>query len=242
MNLIRKLLGEFYATVIFTFTVFGSSNDPILVALAFWAGIQGTGFINPFHFNPLVQLSSVVHKRITHFLTEKDKHYLFYSIPTQMLGALVGALFAWWIYEPTFYFQPGSAYSVPQYFFAELIFSSHLILICIGVGQWSESRLIGLFAICGGITSGILTVGRISGACFNPTVCFMINFVHAMKTDGSEGLEYLWLYFVAPFVGAIVAIVLGIIIHPKPEEKKHVRVPTSNTDELDHGDSPHAKH
>ena len=239
MNLFRKLAGEFYATALFTFVVYATSNEAILVGFAFWACVQGTGYIIPFHLNPMVQLSSYVHKRLTHYLTQKDKHYLLCSISTQMIGSLVGALFAWWIYEPVFYFKPGAGYTASQYYFAEMIFSSQLVLICIALGQWSESRLIGLFAISGAITTGILTVGKISGACFNPTVCFMINFVHAMKSDTDEGLEYLWLYIVGPFFGAIVGTIIGIILHPKHEEKKRVQISnTVPTEEAAHLDSP----
>ena len=230
MNLTRKLIAEFYAAALFCFTVFCTGNDAILVGCAFWMGIQGTGYINPFHYNPLVQIASFLHKRITHYLTEKDKHYLMLSIPTQILGSLVGALFSWWIYEPNFYFKPNIDFTVSQYFIAEAIYSSHIVLICLGVGQWSESKLIGLFAISGGITAGILTVGKLSGACFNPTTCVIINFVHAMRTHSSEPLDHLWLYILAPLAGAVVALFLGIIIHPKPEEKKHLHKPISSED------------
>ena len=188
--------------------------------------IQGTGFINPFHFNPMVMISSIFHKRISHYLTEKDRLYLLYSIPVQIVGSIVGAFFALWIYDSNFYFEPGAEYNGAQSFFAELIFSSHLVLISIAVGQWAESRLIGLFAISGGITAGIFTVGKISGACFNPTVCFIINFVHSVKTGSSESLTNLWLYIFAPLVGAAIATILGVIIHPKPEEKKHQETTT----------------
>ena len=191
MNLIRKLIAEFYAVALFSFTVFCTGNNAILVGFAFWMGIQGTGFINPFHYNPMVQIASLFHKRLTHYLNEKDKLYLLLSIPIQIIGSLVGCLFGWWIYESNFYFKPNSDFTISQYFIAEAIYSSHIVLICLGVGQWSESKLIGLFAISGGITAGIYTVGKLSGACFNPTVCFVVNFVHAMKSNSSEGLEHL---------------------------------------------------
>ena len=182
--------------------------------------IQGTGYINPLHLNYLVQLSSFLHKMVTHHLTDKDKYYLLYSIPVQIIGSLVGALFSWWIYDSDFYFQPNSNYTIGQYFMAEVIFSSHIVLICIAIGQWAESRLIGLFAISGGITTGILTVGKLSGACLNPTSCIVINFVQAMRSINSKSLDHLWLYVFAPIIGAIIALILGVIIHPKPEKKK----------------------
>ena len=94
MNLIRKLIGEFYACALFTFVVSSTSNDAIVVGLGYWMCIQGTGFINPFHFNPMVMISSIFHKRISHYLTEKDRLYLLYSIPVQIVGSIVGAFFA----------------------------------------------------------------------------------------------------------------------------------------------------
>jgi glycerol uptake facilitator-like aquaporin len=234
MNLTRKLLAEFYASAFYSFVVFGTENNAVLVGFVFWSGVQGTGFISPFHFNSLAQISSFFHKRITHYLALKDKNYLIRSIPVQILGNFIGALFAWWIYDNNFYFKPNTEYNVGQYFFAEAIFTSQIVLIALALGQWSESKLIGLFALSGGLTTGILTVGYISGACFNPTVCFTINFVQAIRSKSQEPLKYLWLYIAAPVIGSLFGTILGIIIHPKPEEKKHHKnAPTGESARLE---------
>lgn len=240
MNLKRKLLAETYATALLTFVIMATNLNASLVGLAFWMCIQGTNMIHAFHFNPVVQIASIIHKRGVHHLSQNDKRYLMWSIIAQIIGAIVGTFVGWWIYDSKFYYKPGADYSNSQRFFAELFFSIHFVLVSLGFTYWSDNKLIGDLAVSGALTAGILTVGHISGACFNPTICITINIIQGLREEGkSEYFEYLWIYFVAPLLGCLIAAGLSCIIHTPPVEVKAALSPRPTGSESDFHDVPH---
>ncbi|CAG9321123.1 unnamed protein product [Blepharisma stoltei] len=218
MNLLKKLCAEAYATALLTLVIVGKNLDGPLVGCAFWMCIQGTNMIHSFHFNPCVQIASIIHKKALNQLTNKDRQYLLWSIFAQIIGAIPGVFAAWWIYDSDFYYKTGHKYNDAQKFFAEMLFSVHFILCTMGITFWPDNKLIGSLVVSGALTAGIETVGHISGACFNPTICFTVNIIQGIRTGDSEHFEYLWLYFTAPVIAIFISAGLACIIHFPPEK------------------------
>ncbi|CAG9322025.1 unnamed protein product [Blepharisma stoltei] len=217
MNLKKKLCAEAYGTFMLTFVIVGKYYEANLMGPAFWMCVQGTNMIHSFHFNPCVTLASWMHKKMLGKLKPIDS-YLYWSFFIQIIGAIPGVFAGWWIYDSDFYFKTGDDYTDAQKFFAELIFSIHIILCPLGITFWPHNRLIGSLVVAGGLTAGIHTVEHISGACFNPTICFTVNIIQGIRTGDSEHFKYLWIYFIAPVIAMFIAAGLACIIHFPPEE------------------------
>ncbi|CAG9322026.1 unnamed protein product [Blepharisma stoltei] len=222
MNLKHKFCAEAYGTFLLTFVIVAKDYEATLIGPAFWMCVQGTNMIHSFHFNPCVQIASLLHKKGTHNLILKDKKFLLWSLLAQIIGAIPGVFAAWWIYDSDFYFKTGDDYNDAQKFFAELIFCIHIILCPLGLTYWPHNKLIGSLVVSGGITAGIITVGHISGACFNPTICFTVNIIQGIRTGDSEHFEYLWIYFIAPVIAMLIAAGLACIIHFPTEPEKPI--------------------
>lgn len=232
MKLWRRIVAEIYGTAALAFVIFASSGSAYAVGIGFWVIIVGTGFIGGAHFNPAVTLGSIATQlyfkhyerqklkdKTLPFLTEEVKENLWYLL-AQVVGAFLGALFGELISEKAgFSIHVGADSTYLQAFFAEMIFTAHLVLVVLVSGELMDSQIASGMAIAFTVLTGILTVGTISGGCFNPTVCIAINVVRAFKVGDATTLNDSWVYIIGPLIGCAIGTILGCVFL---KEKKQI--------------------
>lgn len=206
----RKLTAEFVGTYFLLFCGCGANvinqvSDGVIthmgIAITFgliiMCLIYALGDISGAHFNPAVSIAFTVAGKF-------PKSDLVPYIISQILGA-VAAAFTLKILFPTNQLLGSTipAGSALQSFFLEILLTLLLMLVIIRVAHGSTE--VGLFAgVAIGATVGLDAMfgGPISGASMNPARSIG-------PALASGHLEHLWVYLLAPVIGAILAIYLN---------------------------------
>ncbi len=179
----------------------GEADQKVAIALAFGLAILAAayafGHVSGAHLNPAVTIAQVVSGRLP---APAAVPY----IVAQVVGALLGALAARLSFGESVALsatQPG-AVGADGAFLAEVILGFILMLVVKGtaVDDRSEGPAAGM-AIGLTIAAGHLAMIPVSGASFNPARSI------ASAVVGGE-LGHLWIYLIAPVIGAVVAALL----------------------------------
>ena len=161
-----------------------------------------TGFASNAVFNPAFSLAFILKEHLNHRLTYSFVvEYLIYCV-IQFIFAIIGALAAWGVLEHTVHFSVKDGFQDAETFFAELIYTAFIASNTFLIGKLSSNPAVKGGVVCMAVTSGIWTVRKISGACFNPAVAFSINLVSYIKTGKHMGDT--WIYLFAPSIGALL--------------------------------------
>ncbi|CAG9333614.1 unnamed protein product [Blepharisma stoltei] len=222
MKLWRRLVAETYGTAALAFVIFASEGEAWSVGIGFWVIIVGCGFIGGAHFNPTVtcaaiakdlyfrhlQIKKAKDKSLKYF-TESVQEDLLYLV-AQIVGALLGSFFGQAVWDSPWSVSIAGGSTEVQAIFAELIFTAHLVLVVLVSAELMDSVIASGMAIAFTVLAGILTVGDISGGCFNPTVCIAIDVVKAIFANDTASLTNWWVYIVGPFLGAVLGTIIGI--------------------------------
>jgi len=118
-----------------------------------------------------------------------------------ILGAFVGRGLTGKDFDPA----PGAGFTIAQAFFSETVYTFALASVVLNVATTKSQSGNSFFGLAIGFTvlAGILTVGPISGAIFNPAVGTGPTFVHGAMHKGSW--KHLWIYWLAPLLGSSIA-------------------------------------
>ena len=161
------------------------------------------------HFNPAVTIGFAIAKRF-------DKKQIIPYITSQIIGAFLATLVLKFLFPDNI--NLGStlpAGSQMQSFILEFILTFFLMLVILNVSQGSKE--IGVLAgIAIGATVGLeaMFAGPICGASMNPARSIAPAIV-------SGNVQTLWLYIIAPTLGAIVAtLTWRLMNHETPENKR----------------------
>ncbi len=208
----QKLVSEFIGTFILVFVGCGAivvesltgSMGHVGIALTFGfvvtALIYTFGHISGAHFNPAVTISFAI-------MNEFDKKDVFNYIIVQISGAIMACLFLFLLFfeevksveELAYYGATLPRGSIAQSFGFEFILTFILMLVIYGSAV--HGKAVKSFAgLAIGLTVGLeaMFAGAICGASMNPARSIAPAIV-------SGNLEALWLYIVAPILGAIFA-------------------------------------
>jgi aquaporin NIP len=159
------------------------------------AMIYAFGETSGAHFNPAVTIAFAYAKKFT--WKEVPKY-----ITAQVLGAFAASLVLWFLF-------PGSEYlgaTIPavdvwRAFVLELLLTFFLMVVIINVSTGSkEMGIIAGIAVGGVVLLEAMFAGPITNASMNPARSIAPNIV-------SGNIEGLWLYIVAPILGALLAVV-----------------------------------
>lgn len=195
----------------------GGLGDWLAIGLAFGiviaAAIYIFGPVSGAHFNPAVTIALWVSKR---FPTKDLIPYLV----AQFVGATLGAA--------TIFVMLGSkgatvgglgapgafpGMTLTGVFIAELVGTFILMLTIMGIAVDKRAPQGWAGLMIGLIVAGlIITMGNISGQGINPARSFGPIFVDSL-VGGPNGWSVIWIYLVAPIIGAILAVWLydGVI-------------------------------
>ena len=159
------------------------------------AMIYAFGEISGAHFNPAVSIAFAYAKK---FSWKEVPTYIFF----QVLGAFAASLLLMWLF-PKSELLGATIPSVDVWsaFVLELILTFFLMVVIINVSTGSkEVGMMAGIAIGGVVLLEAIFAGPITNASMNPARSLAPNIV-------SGNIEGLWLYILAPIIGALLAVV-----------------------------------
>ena len=161
------------------------------------------------HFNPAVTLGALLNKKISVLAAVQ---YAF----AQTAGGVVGALLGLSLCGPDAAITPNwSTVQIGPAFAVEAIFTFALVLVMQNAAMEKHSRepnsYFGL-AVAFTVLAGSLAVNPISGGCFNPAVGTGLQ-VAELLTASSGSMRHIWIYWLAPAVGAVLATVVKVYMN-----------------------------
>jgi len=204
----KKYLAEFIGTFALVFCGTGAiivneqSNGNLgLIGIALTFGIIVSAMIYIFgnisgaHINPAVTIALVVGK----LTTIKDASFYIFA---QISGAILASVSLKFMFSENLTLGA----TIPsgellQSFILEFVLTFFLMLTILGVTSKKEFSIIAGLIIGLVVTGIILFAGPISGGSFNPARSFAPAIV-------SGNIKALWIYIIAPTLGAIVAMLI----------------------------------
>jgi aquaporin Z len=221
---ILVFFGAGVLALVFGFRIFGASLAAGLVAVGVVFGLVYTalayviGPVSGAHVNPAVSLGAFLTKRMS--AVEMMTYWI-----AQLIGALLGALVLWWVLSTSPYFSKSriglgaNGYGGNSIlhiggggaFLIEVVLTAVFVLVFLSI--WREG--IGAAVSWAGIGVGLGLVTLIGspfdGASINPARSFGPAIV-----EGGSVLSQLWLFLIAPLVGAILAAGVYELLQPVP--------------------------
>lgn len=200
---VRKYLTEMIGTFVFMFAVIGillsGTECPAAVALGIGSVLMvmvyASGHISGGHLNPAVSIAAYLRGALP--LGDLGPY-----IVAQLVGALAafGVGFGLWHdkYSTGTLDLSGTIWPA---LLAELIFTFALCYIVLHTATSKDSAGNSFYGLAIGfiVTVGVVAVGGISGAAFNPAITF------GLMLSGIFAWKFLWVYLVAQVLGAVVA-------------------------------------
>lgn len=233
----RRLAAEFVGTFALVFAGCGAivaGVDHVGVALTFglviMALIYAVGDISGAHFNPAVTFGFALSRRMR--LADASLFAAAQCAAAVLAGAVLWL--AWPGAETVGPTLPSPTESHPRpgltvfhhgplalarSFGYEIILSFFLVFVILSVAIGSKERgLMAGIAIGGTIAFCALFGGPVSGASMNPA-----RSLGPALFSGSEAIMFLWIYLIAPFIGAALAVAAWTYIyrHPRPAVEVH---------------------
>jgi aquaporin Z len=230
----KKLVAEFIGTL---WLVLGGCGSAVLaaaypelgigftgVALAFGLTVltmvYALGHISGAHFNPAVSIGLWIGGRF-------DKRELLPYIGAQLLGAIAGAGILYLVASGKDGFVAGGfasngygehspgGYNMMSALIIEIVMTFGFLIIILGATHTKAPKGFAGLAIGLGLTLIHLISIPVTNTSVNPARSTS----QAIFADGDWALGQLWLFWVAPIVGAIIAGVVYKFISPEPKDK-----------------------
>jgi aquaporin Z len=214
--------GAGMATISFGFRAFGGSvaSGILLTGLTFGLVLLGLvaviGPISGCHVNPAVTLGQFLAKRIS---TIDAVGYVI----AQLIGGLLGALLLLWVFHSSpFFIRPKIGLGANGYgslsllhasgggaFLTEIIITAVFVLVVLSATR-KQANVALQGAVLGVALALVNIMGiAIDGASANPARSFGPAIV-----AGGPWLSQLWLFLIAPMVGAVLAAGVFMLFHP----------------------------
>jgi len=226
----KKYIAEAFGT--FVLVLFGtgiavvSGGDLVATALAFGlaivAGAYTIGSISGCHVNPAVSLAMLINRKM------QLKDFCFYVV-FQIIGALIGTLFLYIILGNTtigisafgangYGTLSNTNISLSAAALTEMILTFVFVYVILGVtSDESKSNIAGL--VIGLTLTFVHLLGiNLTGTSVNPAR----SLAPALFTGG-EALNQVWLFIVAPLIGAALAAYLFKYLGEVKKEAKEVK-------------------
>jgi len=189
--------------------------DPLAIGSILMVLVFMGGHVSGAHYNPAVTLGVFLRGKIS-------KGLAFWYVVFQILGGFFGALLCYMTtgYHPSPH--PGTGYTDGESFICEMVYTGILVLVVLNVATTKAQEKNSYFGLAIGftVTAGAYSVGPISGAVFNPAIATGLLLVNVMA--GGNFAE-IYLYWLAPCLGAIFAALIFRMMNPKEFETSDIQ-------------------
>lgn len=234
MDLIKKLSAEFLGTFVLVFCACGvaalTGGEIVSTALAFGLVIvamaYSIGRISGCHINPAVSLACYLQNKLT------LKEFLLYVV-VQFVGGIVGAIAIFGIANVSGLILLGDACNrvigggelnlgnIFGSFLLETILTFIFVYVILNVTD-EKSKVGNLAGIIIGFTLTLVhLVGiKLTGTSVNPARSFGTAIAAAIFNHDLSALNQVWIFLLAPLVGALIAVILFKVLHTSKEENK----------------------
>src|SRR5258707_9333878 len=219
---VAELIGTFFLVLTIGCTVVGHGAGPLAplaIGSALMVMIFAGGHISGGHFNPAVTLGVWLRGKC------EAKDVAPYMV-FQIMGALLAALVVKFLKggAPVAALHPATLPAL----LAEFLFTFALVYVVLNVATAKGTSGNSFYGLAIGFTVlvGAFSVGNISGGAFNPAVAVGISAL------GLSSWTNLWIYLVADFAGAAVAV--GAFKVVDPADMKPVPLPDSEDQPRQH--------
>ena len=227
---VKKYIAEAFGTMVLTLVGCGtavfSGGDLVAIALAFGLSVVAMAYcigpISGCHINPAITVGMLINGRI------EKKDAAFYIV-AQFIGGIIGALLLWMIIGQTDFtvaqlglgtngFDENSRYGISMVgaIIVEIILTAFFVLAALGVTSTKAT------AAQGGIVIGLalalvhLLGTRLTGTSVNPARSLGPAIIYAF--EDTIALQQVWVFIVAPIIGAVIAAYLWKAIKPADSE------------------------
>lgn len=193
---VRNAVTEALATFLFVFAIIAAVANagdfaPLAIGFTLMVLVYATGHISGAHLNPAVSVAVFLRGGI-------NAAQLGLYVAAQAIGAVLAALLA-----QAAFATPAAAVQIDpvKAFIVEALFTFILAFVVLNVATSKDNDGNSFYGLAIGSTVvvGAFTVGAISGGGFNPAVAL------GLSVNGNFAWGNLWLYILAPLVGAALA-------------------------------------
>jgi aquaporin Z len=215
--------GAGVATVSFGFRAYGSSvaAGVLLTGLTFGlvalALVALLGPISGCHINPAVTLGAFLNRRIS--IVDTVAYWI-----AQLIGGLMGALLLLWVLHASpFYTRSRIGLGANGYgrlsllhvsgsgaFLTEVVLTAVFVLVVLGATSKEASKPVAAIVIGLSLGLGNIFGLPIDGASLNPA-----RSLGPAVVVGGVALGQLWLFLIAPMIGAVLAAGVYLLFHPR---------------------------
>lgn len=230
MELFKKACAEFIGTFVLVFVACGvaaaTGGDLVPTSLAFGLSIvamaYSIGRISGCHVNPAVSLGCVLTKRMT------VKEFFVYIL-AQVLGGLLGAIAIFGIFKMGNVAILGNACNMaPEYnaggiiaaLLTEIILTGIFVYVILNVTdeKAGHGKIAGIVI---GLTLVLVHLIGISitGTSVNPARSIATAFADLIYNGSTAALAQVWMFIIAPFVGAVLSVLIYKVLHKEKQGK-----------------------
>ena len=202
---IAEFIGTFFLVLTIGCTGIGAGAGviaPLAIGAALMVMVYAGGHISGGHYNPAVTLGVFVRGKVN------AADVVPYMI-AQLVGAGLAALIVIKFLRAGAPITPITLHVGPT-LLAEFLFTFALVYVVLNAATAEGTSGNSFYGLAIGMTvmTGAFAVGDISGAAFNPAVAFGICVL------GISNWANIWIYLVADFAAAVIAVILFNLINP----------------------------
>jgi aquaporin Z len=223
----HKWLTEFIGTFFLVLTVCLSVlTNQVLAGIAIGASLMVMvymgGHVSGGHYNPAVSLAVLLRGKLA------PAEFVPYVV-SQVLGGVAAAYVANLILrnfgKNSFAVAPNKDVEVWAAVLVEALYTFALCLVVLNTATSRKTEGNSFYGLAIGFTvaAGAIAAGGLSGGAFNPAVGTGPTVAHALLTGDSSVWSNLWIYWVGPLLGGIVAA--GVFRLQEGEDKPSHEVP-----------------
>ena len=226
---VKKYIAEAFGTMVLTLVGCGTAvvtGNVVAIALAFGLSVVAMAYcigrVSGCHINPAITIGMLIDGRI-------EKNDAIFYIVAQFIGGIIGALLLWIIVGQTDFtvaqvglgtngFDDRSAFGISMFgaIIVEILLTAFFVLAALGVTSTKAT------AAQGGIVIGLALVLvhlmgiGLTGTSVNPARSLGPAIFYAF--ENTIALEQVWVFIVAPVIGAVIAAFLWKAIKPADSE------------------------
>ena len=226
---VKKYIAEAFGTMVLTLVGCGTAvvtGNVVAIALAFGLSVVAMAYcigrVSGCHINPAITIGMLIDGRI-------EKNDAIFYIVAQFIGGIIGALLLWIIVGQTDFtvaqvglgtngFDDRSAFGISMFgaIIVEILLTAFFVLAALGVTSTKAT------AAQGGIVIGLALVLvhlmgiGLTGTSVNPARSLGPAIFYAF--ENTIALEQVWVFIVAPVIGAVIAAYLWKFLKPADSE------------------------